>query len=431
MKISKLIAYHQIDSRGIPTIGIKIWNSKNESVKILVPSGASTGKKEACELRDNNKKKFNGKSVFKAIDNINSIIAPKIIGLDCRLQKVIDGVLLKLDGTLNKTKLGANAILAVSLAVCKLAAASLNIPLYAYISEYLLKSQLRYHIPKLMINVINGGMHSNNSLDIQEFMIVPQTKNYSKNMQIACEVFYQLEKILKAENYSTAKGDEGGFAPQLKSTDHAFEILVQAINNSNFQLQKDVRFAIDAAASSFYKNRKYVLNKALAPDNLTADQATMNRDQLLNFYLDLTSKYPMECIEDPYDENDWKGFQLITKKIGNQQLIIGDDIYCTNIDLLNKGIKNKASNAILIKLNQIGTVSETIHTVQAAKAEHFKVIVSHRSGETEDTFIADFAVGIHADYIKTGSVNRSERNAKYNRLYEIEYNLKSKRNINL
>ena len=423
MKIKNIFAYHQLDSRGYPTIGVIIESNDNLTSKVLIPSGASTGIKEAVELRDNEEKNYFGKSVFKAIDNINNIIAPKLIGLDFTKQDEIDQIMIDLDGTKNKSNLGANAILAVSLAIAKISAQHFDIPLYEYIATHLLKTKInKKHFPMPMINVLNGGAHSDNSLDFQEFMIVPISANsISESIKMGSEVFYSLGIILKNHEKPTSKGDEGGYSPDFESIDELFKILNDAIIHAGYIPETDIVIGIDVAASEFCaEDNSYFFKKAFLKNILSKEESTKTSKQLLDYYLDLKNKFPIKYIEDPFDEENWEYFKLITENSNIE--IIGDDLYCTNIDLLTRGIKERSSNGILIKLNQIGSLSETLKCIKAAQNANIKITISHRSGETCDSTIADLAIAVGAEKIKTGSFSRSERISKYNRLLEIEQN---------
>lgn len=413
LKIKTIQAYHQFDSRGFPTVAVGIMLENGIKAKAIVPSGASTGIKEAVELRDGTKD-FCGKGVFNAIDNVNKIIAPKVIGLNVYDQTEIDNLMLKLDGTPNKSKLGANAILGVSLAIAHAAAKSLNIELFEYIAKNLIgNTNFKYSAPRIMVNILNGGAHANNMLDFQEFMIVPKVTNMYEQTKIASEVFHSLSKELKKANYATGKGDEGGYDTNVKSVDEALNFLENSVKNANYTVGKDVFFAMDVAASEFCENNKYTF-KINPSKQLTVDE-------MIKFYEDLVVKHPIISIEDPLDESDWVGFSKMTKVMKAKNIIIvGDDLYCTNKEYLQKGINEAASTAILVKLNQIGSLTETLETIKLAQSNNQQVIISHRSGETEDTTIADLAVATNADFIKTGSFSRSERLCKYNRLLEIE-----------
>ncbi|MCS7174630.1 phosphopyruvate hydratase [Pseudothermotoga sp.] len=400
-----------LDSRGNPTVEVEVYLEDGQVASAIVPSGASTGKFEALELRDKDKRYF-GKGVLKAVKNVNEIIAPKIIGMNVYDQATIDSVLIDLDGTDNKSKLGANAILGVSMAVARAAAESLYLPLYRYLGGPNAKV-----LPVPFMNVINGGKHADNNLDIQEFMIVPVGfSKFSEALRCGAEVFHTLKKILHDAGHVTSVGDEGGFAPNLSSNEEAIKVLIEAIQKAGYEPGKDVFIALDCAASSFYDadKKKYLI-----------DGGEKSSDELLEYYRKLVEKYPILSIEDPFDEEDWDAFVKLTEQIGEKVQVVGDDIYVTNIKRLQKGVQMKATNSILIKLNQIGTVTETLDVIEFAKQNHMTCIVSHRSGETEDTFIADLAVATNSGMIKTGSLSRSERIAKYNRLLRIEEELAS------
>uniref|UniRef100_A0A832IDT1 Enolase n=1 Tax=Pseudothermotoga hypogea TaxID=57487 RepID=A0A832IDT1_9THEM len=408
-EIMDIKAREVLDSRGNPTVEVEVYLEDGTKASAIVPSGASTGKFEALELRDKDKR-YLGKGVLKAVKNVNEIIAPKIIGMNVYDQVAIDNALIELDGTENKSKLGANAILGVSMAVARAAAESLYLPLYRYLGGPNAKV-----LPVPFMNVINGGKHADNSLDIQEFMIVPAGfSKFSEALRCGAEVFHTLKKILHDAGHVTSVGDEGGFAPNLSSNEEAIKVLIEAIEKAGYEPGKDVFIALDCAASSFYEaeKKKYLI-----------DGAEKTTDELLEYYKKLVEKYPIISIEDPFDEEDWEGFLKLTNQIGEKVQIVGDDLYVTNIKRLQKGVELKASNSILIKLNQIGTVTETLDVIEFAKENHMTCIVSHRSGETEDTFIADLAVATNCGMIKTGSLSRSERIAKYNRLLRIEEEL--------
>ncbi|WP_265736601.1 phosphopyruvate hydratase [Mycoplasmoides alvi] len=429
MKIVKIFAYQVFDSRGFPTVACDVTLSSGASGKAMVPSGASTGEKEALELRDNNLSKYYGKGVSKAVNNINKIIAPKLVNkFFADQQSLVDKEMIKLDGTTNKSKLGANAILAVSMAIARAAANNLNMPLYQYISKKIFKvSPKEYIMPVPMLNVINGGAHADNTIDFQEFMFMPLgAKTLQEALEIASNCFHSLQNILKSKKLNTNKGDEGGFAPNLKSAEEALDLMVEAVKKANYKIGSDVSFALDVAASEFYdeKSKKYIFKKALKAGVLNKDKATLTTREMINYLKSLVKKYPIISIEDGLSENDWEGMALLTKEIGSFVQIVGDDTYCTNPELTKKGINQKATNAVLIKLNQIGTITETIETIRLAKQANWAAVVSHRSGETEDTMIADLSVGMLTGQIKTGSMSRSERIAKYNRLIEIEISLK-------
>lgn len=429
MLIKKVFAYEVLDSRGFPTVACRVTLKSHVTATAMVPSGASTGEREALELRDNDKARYNGKGVLKAVNNINSVIAPALIDKDASHQEEIDQLMINLDGTENKSKLGANAILAVSLAVAKAAAITSKKPLYAYISENLLKECHEiYTLPVPMLNIINGGAHADNTLDFQEFMIMPiGAKSIKEACRMASEIFHTLQSILKSRHESTGKGDEGGFAPNLKTAEEALEIIVEAIKKAGYNpgIDKDVAIALDVAASELYdpQSKTYVFKKALEEKILPLEKATKNTDQMIDYLVELTKKFPIISIEDGLSENDWEGFKKLNEKIGKNVQIVGDDVYCTNPKILADGIKQNISNAILIKLNQIGSLTETIKAIQMAKQANWAAVVSHRSGETEDTTIADLSVALCTGQIKTGSMSRSERICKYNRLIEIENDL--------
>ncbi|XQP55393.1 MAG: phosphopyruvate hydratase [Mycoplasmoidaceae bacterium] len=425
--IKQVVAYEVLDSRGFPTVACKVTLACGAVGKAMVPSGASTGQKEALELRDGDKKRFNGKGVLKAINNINRVIGPQVIGKNGNKQAELDDFMIKLDGTNGKTKLGANAILAVSLANAKACANANKMPLYMYIRSLVheCKENEEYFLPVPMLNVINGGAHADNTIDFQEFMFMPiGAKTIREAVQIASECFHALGKLLKAKGLNTSKGDEGGYAPLLKSAEEALDIMVEAIKTAGYKpgVNQQVAIALDCAASEMYDEatKKYVFKKALDAKHLSKDKATLSTDQMINYLVDLTKKYPIISIEDGLAENDWEGFAKLTALIGNKVQIVGDDLYCTNPNLTQEGLTKKATNAVLIKLNQIGTLTETINTIQLARHSGWAAVVSHRSGETEDTFIADLSVALNCGQIKTGSMSRSERICKYNRLMEIE-----------
>ena len=392
-----------LDSRGNPTVEADVKLKSGVVATASVPSGASTGQREALELRDNDNR-YMGKGVLKAVNNVNKVIKPAIIGLDANNQKLIDQTMLELDGTDTKSKLGANAILAVSMAVLKAASKNQNKELYEYIGNG--KTQ-----PKPMMNILNGGMHADNGLDFQEFMIIPNANTIKERVRIGSEVFHNLKKVLKEEGYNTNVGDEGGFAPNFKTNTEALNAIMKAIKEAGYAPGEDVNIALDVAASEFYENGIY---------NLKGENKKLTTDELIEYYENLISKYPIVSIEDPVDENDWEGFTKITERLGNKIQLVGDDLFVTNKKYLKKGIDLKAGNAILLKVNQIGTITETLETINLAKQNGYKTIISHRSGETEDTTIADLAVGIDLGQIKTGSLSRTDRVAKYNRLIRIE-----------
>ena len=418
MKIKSIEAYEVIDSRSNPTVECKLVLENGISVFALVPSGASTGEREALELRDGGKR-FNGKGVTKACENINNIIAPKLIGKHVEKQSEIDNIMLALDGTEFKTKLGANATLAVSLAVAKANAINKGKSLFKNLGKGTL-------IPTPMMNVINGGAHADSNVDFQEFMIMPiGAKSILHAMQMASETFAELKKILKAKKYSTGVGDEGGFAPNFKNNEEPLQVIVKAIENAGYIPGKEIAIALDVAASEFYdkKTKKYILSKSKGGELTTT--------QMINWYTELIKKYPIISIEDPLSENDWSGWTKITTKLGKQIQIVGDDVFVTNPKILKEGINKGVANAILIKLNQIGTLTETIETIRLAKENGYNTIISHRSGETEDTFIADLSVAVESGQIKTGSICRTDRVCKYNQLIRIERELGKKARFNI
>lgn len=412
MSIIEALRGRQIlDSRGNPTVEVEVLTRDGVIGRAAVPSGASTGEHEACELRDDKKDFYGGKSVLKAIDNIEQLIAPKLEEeMDVSEQNAIDNLLIEIDGTENKSKLGANAILAVSMACAKAAAEEASLPLYRYLG-----GAFAHTLPVPLMNVINGGAHANNSLDFQEFMIVPHGFScFSDSLRAGVEIFHILKKILAEKKYSTAVGDEGGFAPEIVTTDAALDILSLAIEKSGYKIGSQIGFALDCAASSFFKNGKY---------NLEGEGLQKSSHEMVEKYVQLCKKYPIVSIEDGLDENDWEGWKYLTEQLGQKIQLVGDDIFVTNPKLLSKGIEKKIANSILIKLNQIGTVSETLKTIELAKTSGYSTIISHRSGETEDTFIADLAVATNSGQIKTGSASRTDRIAKYNQLLRIEEEL--------
>ncbi|MDE5553370.1 MAG: phosphopyruvate hydratase [Malacoplasma sp.] len=430
-KITKIEAYEVLDSRGFPTVAAKVW-CDDIFAKAMVPSGASTGEREAVELRDGDKSRYNGKGVLKAVENVNNLIAPKIVGMDSRNQQEIDEAMIKLDGTPNKGKLGANAILAVSLATARLASILLRKPLYKYIKENINKDNSdTYIMPVPMLNVINGGAHADNTIDFQEFMFMPVGASSLKEaVRIASECFHSLQAILKSKKLDTNKGDEGGFAPNLKSAQDALTLMVEAVKKAGYTpgIDKDVAFALDPATSELYdsKTKKYVFEKAIKAKILSTTAGTKTSKEMIKYWETECSKFPIISIEDGLAENDWEGFAQMVSELGNKIQIVGDDLFCTNPEITKQGIEKKVANSVLIKVNQIGTLTETIKTINLAKQANWTAVVSHRSGETEDTTIADLVVGMGTGQIKTGSMSRSERIAKYNRLIEIENELGSK-----
>lgn len=409
--IEKTTAREILDSRGNPTVEVDIILDDGTLGRAAVPSGASTGRHEACELRDGDQKRYLGKGVTKAINNVTEIIGPKIKGLDPSEQENIDKLMIDLDGTDNKSNLGANAILGVSIAIARAASNMLNKPLYSYIGN-----SDSYIIPVPMMNIINGGEHADNNLDIQEFMIMPVGADCFKDaLRIGAEVFHSLKKILSSKGYNTNVGDEGGFAPELKCNEEALETIMEAINKAGYEPGKDVLLALDTAANEVYKDGKYVLQAEADPEK--------SIEGMISFYDDLISNYPIYSVEDGLAEDDWDGWKALTEKIGNRVQLVGDDLFVTNIDRLKKGIDQGITNSILIKLNQIGTLTETIQTIEMAKSNGFTTVISHRSGETEDTIISDVAVATNAGQIKAGSLSRTDRICKYNQLLRIEEEL--------
>ena len=409
-KITSIYAREILDSRGTPTVEVEVKTEKGYTGVFSVPSGASTGSKEALELRDNDERYY-GKGVLKAVNNVNTIIRDNIIGMEVSHQKEIDTKMIELDGTENKSNLGANAILGVSIACLKAAANESGKEIYEFLNPREKK------IPKVMFNIINGGMHSKNNLDIQEFMIVPKMNTFKEGLRCASEVFYALKKLLDNEGLTTSVGDEGGFAPNLETNKTALNYIVKSIELAGYVPGKDVFLALDIAASTFYNSQseKYKIEDKL-----------LSREELLDYYLDLLKNYPIISIEDPFDENDYEGFKLITEKLSKEINIVGDDLFVTNKKLLENGIENHMCNSILIKPNQIGTFLETLETIILAKKNNYTTIMSHRSGETTDTFIVDAAVALNVPFIKTGSVSRGERICKFNRLLKIEEELNKK-----
>ena len=404
MNIKDICAHEILDSRGNPTVECTVELESGVKATASVPSGASTGVNEALELRDKDEKRYNGNGVLKAVDNINNIIKPALIGNKCEQNK-IDADLIKLDGTEFKTNLGANAILAVSLACLKSAALANNKELYEYVSAG------RVTMPIPMMNIINGGKHADSGLDIQEFMIVPVVKSFKERLRAGSEIFHTLKDLLKNKKLSSSVGDEGGFAPKLGSNEEAIQLIVDAIKLSGYEPGKDVYVALDVAATSMY-NKDTKLYRL--------DGKDVNTTELTNYYVYLINNYPIISIEDPFQEEDFESLTTFTQLVGNNIMIVGDDYFVTNPKFLRKGIDNKAANAILLKANQIGTITEMIETILIAKKANYKMIISHRSGETLDTFISDLAVGLSIPYIKAGSLSRGERIAKYNRLLTIE-----------
>ncbi len=407
--IIDVFAREVIDSRGNPTVEVDVELESGAFGRAIVPSGASTGQREALELRDKDKR-YNGKGVRKAVKNVNEKIAPKLFGLEAYDQAYIDKLMIKLDGTKNKGNLGANAILGVSLAVAKAAAMECELPLYSYIGGVSARE-----LPVPMMNILNGGAHADNNLDIQEFMVMPAgAKNFHEALRMGAEIFHTLKKLLNAKGLNTAVGDEGGFAPSLNSNEEAIKIIMDAIKKAGYKPGKDVLLALDVAASELYSKGKYKW-----------EGKAVTSAYLIDYYAKLAGKYPIISIEDGLAENDWKGWEAMTKKLGKKVQIVGDDIFVTNPEIFAKGIEKGIGNSILIKLNQIGTLTETLEAIEMAKRAGYTAVVSHRSGETEDTTIADLAVAMNTGQIKTGSISRTDRISKYNRLLRIEEELGS------
>ena len=412
-KIKSIQAIQVLDSRGYPTVACKVATEDHSAIS-MVPSGASTGSKEALELRDNNNE-YCGKGVSKAVDNINSKIKNAIIGMDCSQQFKIDDILIELDGTTTKSELGANSILAVSIAVMKLAAKTKHIELFQYVNDLFninFSSEIQMSLPVPMLNIINGGEHANNNIDIQEFMIVPNgAESFSESIRWSVEIYQALKTNLKALSYPTTVGDEGGFAPNLNSNQEALDHIVRAIEDVSLKPGLDVGIALDCAASEFYSDGMY---------KLKAEKKSYSSTEFTSYLTSLVKSYPILSIEDGMDENDLKGWKFLTKELGQKCQLVGDDLFVTNVNELKEGIQNNAANSILIKFNQVGTIKETFETFLLAKNNNIKTIISHRSGETEDTTISDISVGLCAEQIKTGAPARSDRTSKYNRLLFIE-----------
>jgi len=410
-KIEFVSAREILDSRGNPTVEVEVGLDDGSFGRAAVPSGASTGKFEAVELRDKKKRRFGGKGVEQAVRNVNKLIAPALKGMEAEEQRLVDKTLIELDGTPNKSKLGANAILGVSLAVARAAADAFYMPLYRYIG-----GTNACRIPMPMMNILNGGMHAPNNVDLQEFMIIPiGGKTFKEALRMSVEVFHALAAVLKGKGYSTAVGDEGGFAPNLQSNEEVIEMILAGIKGAGYRAGKDIALALDPASSSFYTKGKYVFSKS--------DGSERTGKEMIAFYKDWVNRYPILSIEDGLAENDWKNWSKMTKALGAQIQIVGDDIFVTNTQRIARGIKEHSANAVLIKLNQIGTLTETLDAIQMSHKAGWNAVISHRSGETEDTFIADLAVATGTGQIKTGSLCRSERICKYNQLLRIEEEL--------
>lgn len=409
--IEDVFAREILDSRGNPTIEVDVILESGVIGRAAVPSGASTGTREAVELRDGDKMRYNGKGVLKAVENVNETIADELIGFDAFDQVGIDEMMISLDDTPNKSKLGANAILGVSLAVAKAAAATFDMPLYRYIGGVNARV-----LPVPMMNILNGGKHADNNVDLQEFMIVPvNAESFAEALRMGTEVFHSLKSVLSKKGYNTSVGDEGGFAPNLKSNVEAVEVILEAIEKAKYKPGKDIYLALDPASSEFFEKGKYVFHKS--------DKSSKTPEQMVKFYENWVKQYPIISIEDGMAENDWKGWKIMTETLGDKIQIVGDDIFVTNTEILSRGIDEGIANSILIKVNQIGTLTETLNCIEMAKRAGYTSIISHRSGETEDTTIADIAVATNAGQIKTGSTSRTDRVAKYNQLIRIEEEL--------
>ncbi|AEG61797.1 phosphopyruvate hydratase [Desulforamulus ruminis] len=408
--ISDIFAREILDSRGNPTVEVEVWLEDGNVGRAAVPSGASTGAYEAIEMRDGDKERYLGKGVLKAVDNVNEIIAPELIGMDVTDQIGIDQLMIEMDGTSNKSKLGANAILGVSLAVAKAAASYFGLPLYQYIGGVNAKE-----LPVPMMNILNGGAHADNNVDIQEFMVLPVgASSFAEGLRMGAEIFHNLKLVLKAQGLNTAVGDEGGFAPNLKSNEEALAVIIEAIEKAGYKPGQDVFLGLDVAATELYKDGKYVL---------AGEGVTYTSEEMIQFYTGLVDKYPIITIEDGLSEDDWEGWAKLTQALGQKIQLVGDDLFVTNTERLSKGIQENVGNSILIKVNQIGTLTETLDAIEMAKRAGYTAVVSHRSGETDDTTIADLAVATNAGQIKTGAPSRTDRVAKYNQLLRIEEEL--------
>lgn len=407
--IDDVYAREVLDSRGNPTVEVEVSLSDGSMGRAIVPSGASTGVHEAVELRDGNKSRYLGKGVTKAVDNVNDIIAPHIIDFDPFDQCMLDKALIELDGTENKSKLGANAILGVSMATAIAAANSLELPLFKYLGGVNAKT-----LPTPMMNILNGGSHADNTVDIQEFMIMPAgAMSFKEALRMGAEIFHALKSVLKAKGMNTAVGDEGGFAPDLSTNEEAIQVIIEAINKAGYEPGEDILIALDVAASEFYDDKKNIYD-------LTGEGVQKTAEDMVAYYMDLVAKYPIISIEDGLAEDDWAGWEMMTTKLGDKVQLVGDDLFVTNTGRLEVGIKRGVANSILIKVNQIGTLTETFDAIEMAKKAGYTAVVSHRSGETEDTTIADIVVGLNTGQIKTGSLSRTDRIAKYNQLLRIE-----------
>lgn len=407
MKIKNVIGREVLDSRGNPTVEVDVILENGILGRAMVPSGASTGEREALELRDGDASRYLGKGVLKAVENVNGPLRDLVIGMDASDQKGLDYAMIELDGTDTKSKFGANAILGISMAAMKASALEAGVPLYRYIGN-------GTTLPRPMMNIINGGAHADNKLDFQEFMIIPQRDSIHERIRVGAEVFHNLKKVLNEKGLATGVGDEGGFAPDLQTNREGFDLIMEAIRRAGYEPGVDVCLGIDVAASEFYKDGKY---------ELVGENKSLTTDELVDYFVNLVSEYPIISIEDPVDENDWDGFQKITERIGDKVQLVGDDLFVTNKKCLQMGIDKHAGNAILLKVNQIGTITETLETIELARKHGYATIISHRSGETEDTTIADLAVGLDLGQIKTGSMSRTDRICKYNQLLRIEEEL--------
>lgn len=405
--ITDVYAREVLDSRGNPTVEVEVLTDSGALGIALVPSGASTGEHEAVELRDGDEQRYLGKGVLKAVENVNEVIAPEIIGYEVTRQNIIDHLMIELDGTKNKSKLGANAILGVSMAVARAAAAHLDIPLFNYLGGFNAKT-----LPTPMMNILNGGDHADNNVDIQEFMVIPVVADSMREaIRMGAEIFHHLAKVLKEKGLNTAVGDEGGFAPNLSSNEEALQTIIEAIESAGYEPGKEVKLAMDVASSEFYEDGKY---------NLAGEGVVRTAEEMVDWYEEMITKYPIISIEDGLDQNDWQGHKLLTERLGKNVQLVGDDLFVTNTEKLAKGIAEGISNSILIKVNQIGTLTETFEAIEMAKRAGFTSVISHRSGETEDATIADIAVATNAGQIKTGAPSRTDRVAKYNQLIRIE-----------
>lgn len=410
-KIKDVIAREILDSRGNPTVEVDVILENGIMGRAAVPSGASTGEREALEMRDGGSR-YMGKGVRNAVSNVNGPLRNLVIGMDASDQRALDGAMTMADGTDTKSKYGANAILGISMAALRASATDMGLPLYKYVSQKFGSGEMS--LPRPMMNIINGGAHADNKLDFQEYMIIPMADTIHDRVRIGAEVFHNLKSVLKSKGLVTSVGDEGGFAPDLNSNSEGFELIMEAIEKAGYIPFKDVCMAIDVAASEFYKDGKY---------HLVGEGRSLSTEELVAYYEELVNKYPIISIEDPVDENDWEGFRLVTEKLGDKIQLVGDDLFVTNKKCLQMGIDNHAGNAILLKVNQIGTITETLETIALARDNGYSTIISHRSGETEDTTIADLAVGLNLEQIKTGSMSRTDRVCKYNQLMRIEEEL--------